>query len=388
MKILFLNYELGSMESEAGEATLALLAEYAKIPEMEIDLVTSSIDGKYHELKMGENVAIYRIPNKNILGKPAYQSKKEPLSFIWQAYKFSRTLAKKRQYDLCHVFFSETFGRIALMLKWEFKLPFIVSLQGSDNVGYMDREIILSKFKKPISQKIFAKASFLIANSLWLREWTLLSGLKKEIELIYNGFDAQSIFPDQSKRDSEKFVVICDTKIEPIMGLRFMIQALKLLAGRYDQIRLLIVGDGNEKQSLEDLARALGIKDKVRFMGEVPAEKIAGCYQQADLFVSTSLEDGINMKIAKACAAGLPIVAMDTVWTREILRDGFNCLLAKNNEADDLADKIERFVLDKELRDVFSKNNLSQVEQFSWRNAAKKYFNIYTKTKNIKTLQD
>jgi uncharacterized YceG family protein len=95
MRILFLNYEYPPLGGGAANATDYILEEYSKIPDLTVDLVTSSIDGEYHLEKSGENIFIHRLPigkNKNNLH---YQSQKELLAYAWKAYFFSKKLTSE-----------------------------------------------------------------------------------------------------------------------------------------------------------------------------------------------------------------------------------------------------------------------------------------------------
>ncbi|MEW3852087.1 hypothetical protein QOZ73_33145, partial [Pseudomonas aeruginosa] len=74
---------------------MALLSEYSKNPQIQIDLVTSSVDEKFHLLKMGENITVHRIPISKDPKKLVANLGKEPWSFVWAFYKYSRKLAKK-----------------------------------------------------------------------------------------------------------------------------------------------------------------------------------------------------------------------------------------------------------------------------------------------------
>ncbi len=83
--------------------------------------------------------------------------------------------------------------------------------------------------------------------------------------------------------------------------------------------RLLVVGDGPERGQLERHAGRLGLATRVRFAGEVPRKDLAEVYASADLFVMTSLTETQGLVLVEALAAGLPIVAVDTPQTRDVL---------------------------------------------------------------------
>jgi glycosyltransferase involved in cell wall biosynthesis len=383
MKVLFFNYEFPPLGGGAGNASYYLLREYAKNPELEVDFVTASIDGEYHLLKMGENINIHRLP----IGKNAdnihYQTKKELIAYTWNAFWFARKLAKQNSYDLTHSFFSVPCGVISMMLKFEFKLPYIISLRGSDVPGYSERFVGLYRWITPTILKIWSKAAFVIANSQGLKELALKAEPKKEIGVIYNGVDIEEFFADESKRNAEQFTIICLGRVTPRKGVRFLIQAFKILSGRYENVRLLIVGDGNEKKSLEDLVQGLDLKDKVEFAGAIAHENVLGYYQRANVFVLPSLNEGMSNVMLEALACGLPVVATNTGGTKELLTDNVNGLVVKMKDADDLAEKIEKLILNPELEKEMSLESRKLAQSLSWGKVAGEYVDVYRKTSNV-----
>jgi glycosyltransferase involved in cell wall biosynthesis len=388
MRVLFFNYEFPPLGGGAGNASFYLLREYVKNPELQVDFVTASIDGEYHLLKMGENINIHRLP----IGKNAenihYQTKKELISYTWNAFWFARKLAKQNKYDLSHSFFSVPCGFISLLLKWEFKLPYIISLRGSDVPYYSERFTTLYKVITPIIRKIWSGASFVIANSQGLKELALKSQPKKEIGVVYNGIDVEEFFRDASKVNPDYFTIICVSRVTPRKGVRFLIQAFKILSGRYDQVRLLIVGDGNEKKSLEDLVRGLDLSDKVEFAGAISHEKVLQYYQRANVFVLPSLNEGMSNVMLEALACGLPVVATDTGGTKELLTDNLNGLVVRMKDADDLAEKIEKLILNPELEKMMSLESRKLGEKMKWGNVSDEYIELYRKTSNLARMNE
>jgi glycosyltransferase involved in cell wall biosynthesis len=388
MRVLFFNYEFPPLGGGAGNASYYLLREYAKNPEVQVDFVTASIDGQYHLLKMGDNISIHRLPIGKNSENIHYQTKKELISYTWNAFWFARKLAKQNKYDLTHSFFSVPCGMISLLLKWEFKLPYIISLRGSDVPGYSERFVGIYKWITPTILKIWKDSSFVIANSQGLKELALRSEPKKEIGVIYNGVDIEEFFPSTKNRNPDQFTIICVSRVTPRKGIRFLIQAFKILSGRYDQTRLIIVGDGNEKKSLEDLVQSLDLKDKVEFAGAIGHDKVWEFYQRANIFVLPSLNEGMSNVMLEALACGLPIVATDTGGTKELLTDNLNGLVVKMKDSNDLAEKIEKLILNPELEKSMSLESRLLAEKLSWGKVAGEYVELYKQTANLKKMKE
>ena len=141
MKILIHNYEYPPLGGGAGNATEYMLREFATFSDMEIVLVTSSVDGVHRTEYPAPNVRIERLPvgKKDGARDLHFQSKANLLSYSWKSWVFSRALLKREQFDCMHAFFSVPSGFVMRLLSMEFRIPYIVSLRGSDVPGYSER---------------------------------------------------------------------------------------------------------------------------------------------------------------------------------------------------------------------------------------------------------
>jgi len=310
-------------------------------------------------------------------------SKKELSSFAWRAYKFSLKLAKQANFDLAHGFFSFPAGVSCLLLRWRKKIPFLVSMQIEDLFAR------IGKIASYLLKKTWKNAYFLVANKIKLRDMIAEADPQKEITIISKGIDVESFFSDKNKRHENDFMILCDCPVTPIRGVRFLVQAFKLLAGRYEQVRLVVIGEGNDRKSLMDLTQALDINDKVVFLGEIPAADVLHYYQTADVFVSPSIDEQADNGafVRKALATGLSIVSTKVNGVEELVFEGENGLFVAQKSADDLAEKIEKILLNNEFKNLMEKNSLELAQKLSWENNAKQYFDLYTKTKNIASIE-
>lgn len=380
MKILFFNYEYPPLGGGAGNATAYILKEYSKISDFEVDLVTSSIDNKYHFEKLGENVSIHRLPIGKNKKNLHFQSQKDLLIYFLKAYFFSKKLAKKKKYDLSHSFFTIPCGFISLILKCQLKIPYIISLRGSDVPGYSERFLFLYKIITPLIRVIWRGSFKVIANSKGLRDLALKTDPKEEIRIINNGIDIENFRKSESKKNIENkdlFRIICVTRITPRKGVRYLIEAFKNLSGNNDGISLKIIGDGDEKKELQELVKNLGIQNKVEFTGLVSHEKLPPYFSEADVFVLPSLNEGMSNSMLEALASGLPLVATDTGGTKELLEEGKNGLIVKMKDSRDIAEKINILFEDNNLRMKMGEESRKKAELMSWEKVAREYFDLY-----------
>ena len=366
MRILSLNYEYPPLGGGAANATAYILEEYSKISDLEVDLVTSSIDADYHLDKIGENINIHKLP----IGKNAdnlhFQSQKDLITYAIKAYCFSKRLVKKKKYDLSHSFFTIPCGFISLLLKLQYNLPYIVSLRGSDVPGYSDRFAFLYFFIKPLIRLIWKKSAAIIANSKGLKELALKTNSKQEIGVIYNGIDINDFKPNPEARPVNKFIITTGaSRITNRKGIDYLIYAIKKLSIEFPQLLLRAMGEGDAKESLEKLAKDLEIEKNVEFIGRIPRENTSPYYQEASLFVLPSFNEGMSNAMLEALSSGLPLLATDTGGTKEILEEGKNGFMIKTKDSGDIAQKIKILLENSELRQKMAEKSRKKAMEMS-----------------------
>ena len=101
-------------------------------------------------------------------------------------------------------------------------------------------------------------------------------------------------------------------RLHPVKGVQYLLKAMKIVRISEPSARLVLIGDGEERDNLEYLTDTIGIRGCVIFVGRIPFERtseIADYMCQADMFVLPSLSEGFGLVILEAMASGLPIVA-------------------------------------------------------------------------------
>ena len=378
MRLMLFSHKFPQLNKESGDALLCLLKKYSQNPNIKVDVITSSADDNKHLFKLGDNISVYRLPIEKKIDKEEYQSDKEINEYGQEIYKFAQELARENDYNLTHSFYSIPCGTTSMLLKKNLKIPYVVSLRSSDS-QFLEKSV--DKSIAEVLKSICNDAYLITASNHELQKMFFENGFQKKVSLIYDGINIENFPAIQSNRDTEHFSVLCVADVIPEKGIRFLIQAFEILAGRYKNIRLFIVGDGNERSSLENLVQALGIEDKVVFTGAISDEKKFEYYQRANLFVLPALDEKIDNSIFEAMACSLPMVVSDTMASREILEERVNCLMAKMRDVNDLFEKMEAFLLDNNLETKMGKKNKETIdERFSWDTVAKKYYEIYAET--------
>lgn len=382
MRILFFNYEYPPLGGGAGYANFYILREFAKLENLEVDLITSAVNNQYSMEKISENITVHRVPIGGKQGNLHFQSQKDLIVYALKALWLTRKLTKLHHYDLSHSFFAVPCGAISWWLSVTKKIPYIISLRGSDVPGYSDRFKLIYFFLTPLIKVIWRKSASVVANSMGLKELAQKTDKNQKIAVIANGIDVANFRPEHSLQKDKPFIItLGGTRITERKGINYLVEALSKLHLKYPNIFLKLVGEGNEKENLEKLIKDFKLENFVEFVGMVSREKIAFYYQEASLFVLPSLNEGMSNAMLEALASGLPILATNTGGTSELVEDGENGFIIKMKDVDDLAQKIELLISDNDLRQKMGLASRERAQKMSWENVAKKYYELYKNAK-------
>jgi glycosyltransferase involved in cell wall biosynthesis len=127
-------------------------------------------------------------------------------------------------------------------------------------------------------------------------------------------------------------------------------RALEAVKGA-DGVRLVIAGDGPDREALEARARELGLGQRVRFEGAQPRESVLRLFRAADATILTSSWENFPHTVVEALAVGTPVLAMEAGGVGEVVRNEENGLLVAAGDTDALTEAVRRYFGDDALRE-------------------------------------
>jgi len=244
--------------------------------------------------------------------------------------------------DVIHTHTEFCLGVLGRYMARELRLPRIHTMHTvyEDYTHYLTKQRMLCSMAKVITKKISADfcntADSVIAPTDKVKELMLSYGVRSEINTIPTGIALDRFAPEKYSRDAvqrvrREFGIARNEKVMLYLGrlaeeknipelFTFSQQYLKSTGGA----KLLLVGDGADRFSLEELAKKLGISDKTIFAGARPWKEIGIYYQAGDVFVSTSQSEAQGLTYIEAMAAGLPVAAKSDRCLEKVLSDGNN----------------------------------------------------------------
>ena len=135
-----------------------------------------------------------------------------------------------------------------------------------------------------------------------------------------------------------------------------IIRAMQKVTEMYTDCRLVLIGEGNLRLSLEALADELGLKKYVHFCGAVSHEEVLKMLQCADVFVHCSEYEGLGMAIMEAMGAGLPVVASRVGGVLDLVREGETGFMIPPDDVEKYAEKILLLLNNDQLRQELGSN--------------------------------
>ncbi|TSC95193.1 MAG: glycosyl transferase, group 1 [Parcubacteria group bacterium Licking1014_1] len=351
--------EIGGIEIASQEISRGLI-------EKRHDIFVVSSGKKDNIEKTTENIAIYRvsIPNIKFLGNLIF----------WFKIFFA---LKKIKPDIIHCQTIQM-GAPCFLFKKFYKKPYIVWCHGFD-------VYFPWKFKKIISEIVLNSADAVIALTNNMKE-ELQKTCKKNIFVLPNGIDLKKFkgFSKQAIRDKFKIhfnekIIIFVGGLRPVKGVKYLIEAFKIINKKIPEAKLFLVGDGSERKNLEDIIEKNNLGKKVNFTGKIINQKIPEYMIASDIFVLPSLSEGFPVVILEAMASELPIVTTKVRGLPEIIEDGENGFLVEPKNSEQFAEKVLLLFENDELREKISNNNKEKSKEYDWENIVEKIEKIYLK---------
>ena len=174
---------------------------------------------------------------------------------------------------------------------------------------------------------------------------------------------------------NDKFVMIYVGRLAASKRIDFLIESMQAI----DEAALLIIGDGEERDKLKNLAHSLNLEDKIFFIGRISDEDLPKYYAAADVFVTASLHEGFCVPIIEAFASGKPVIVPNRTAMPEIV--GNAGLTYEHESVDDFIYKVTMFRNDCDLRTQLSRNAQERFKEFDIKNSVESYEDFLKKLK-------
>ena len=374
MRLLLINNEFPPIGG-GGSTVTKYAIKHLVAAGHEVVLITS----RYKGLPKRETIdgaEVIRIPA--IRRYKDYCSQWELVIFGLVAVVYTLGYTFRHKVDFVQAYFAVPAGWVAWVIKLVRGIPYGVYFGGSDIPGANpSRYGRIYPILTPILKTIWREAEFRTVCSNELARLGQISDKDSEFLVIPNGVEVERFKPLNRERNS-KVRILFIGRLIPRKGFQRVVSALpkvKTLAKAPFEIE--VVGTGTHREELDEIATKLGVSDLIRYVGTVPYESLEKSYQYSDIFVLTSLSEGMPSVILEAMGCGLPIIASDVGGNNELVKEGKNGYLVDGDNIDKLAKNLAELINNASLRREMGELSREMALKYGWKNIMDKYNKLY-----------
>jgi glycosyltransferase involved in cell wall biosynthesis len=306
-------------------------------------------------------VSRWRLPWPQLALK-ADQKMRFATAFPVIAARRAEEVLRSRSIDLLYAY--EVHGCLAArVLQRKRKLPTVCRFQGTVMRPALDDPLARARRYEEVLA-LRTPADLYIMTNDGTRGDEVLARLNPRSEgrvrFWRNGLDMDTLKPATPRQaiaarealaiPGDRFTLMTACVLLPWKHVDRAVRALAQARRQLPEALLVVLGDGEERASLEALARDLGVADAVRFEGAVPQSEVRRYLWAADVFLSLNDLSNVGNPLLEAMACGKPIVTIDNGTTGDLIRDGETGLLLPSGDPQRVADAVLRLAGDRTLR--------------------------------------
>jgi glycosyltransferase involved in cell wall biosynthesis len=231
-------------------------------------------------------------------------------------------------------------------------IPYSFTAHGSDL--HRDRHMLREKV---------AEAAFVAAISEYNKKLIVSEcqgNYSEKVHVVHCGVDTE-VFRDRAhetpyEKGENPFMILCIGTLHEVKGQAYLIEACRQLQERGYNFECHFVGDGADKETLADRVEQAGLSDRVHFHGKFTRDEIAQLLLDADVLTAPSVptsdgrREGIPVVLMEAMGSGVAVVASNLSGIPELVNDQLTGLLVPPRDATSLADALESYIKNPELR--------------------------------------
>ncbi|WP_413524109.1 glycosyltransferase family 4 protein [Carnobacterium divergens] len=251
--------------------------------------------------------------------------------------------AKALELDIIHTHTEFSLGLTGKYIAHSLDIPHVHTYHTmyEDYLHYIaNGKVVRPTHVKVVSRYFCNRTVGVIAPSKRVLDQLRHYGVLRNIEIIPTGVNLEKFNPTHSINirqelglEEDETVILSLSRLSKEKNTEAIIKAMPAVLSEKPEVKLVIVGDGPYRETLEELAAKLNIDKSILFLGEKQSDEVGAYYQMANLFVSASESESQGLTYIEAIASGTEIVVKDNEYTRSLVRSGqFGLVFQKDEE--------------------------------------------------------
>ncbi|MES2629094.1 MAG: glycosyltransferase [Bacteroidota bacterium] len=255
---------------------------------------------------------------------------------LLQSRKISRVLRNIKP-DVLHAHYATSYGIAGALAGYQ---PYVITCLGSDVLI----SPVQSRIIRILLKLAFSRANLVTVMADHMKIVATGLGLCKpeKIRVLPFGIDSAVFNSEQRSLPGDRFVITSTRNFEKVYNLPHLLKAVAKIKDQVSGIKLILIGDGTQRQQVEDMVRELGLDTFTEFKGKIPQPEISSILQHSHIFVSVSRSDGNNVSLNEAMACGTYPVATRIPANTQWINDGVNGSLIEIDDVGQLAAELLR----------------------------------------------
>lgn len=296
------------------------------------------------------------------------------IKVIWDALLFTKKVLffSNEKINIIHLQSWNLTSTSAILLKYISNIPLVVTSHGSEFSKKSDA--ITEFFRK----RTLHSVDNLIAVSKYQKNivYNNYPHCFNDIEVITNGVNLPLNHEYKKQGKSSKYIVAFIGRLVPSKGPSIFLEMAKIIIQKRKDVEFWIIGDGPEKNLLTSYVIENKISDYIIFYGSKIGSEKDLLLENIDILVAPLLS---GIVLLEGMSYGIPIVACDINWTKEVINDGFNGLLTTADPVD-IANKVLILIESNHMRHYIGLNALNTIKNnYTWDIIAEKTLKYYEK---------
>ena len=299
--------------------------------------------------------------------------------------KKTRELIENGNYDIVHCHGSRA-NLTGALLKKHFDIPFISTVHSDYKLDYLGRPMAAMTYGQ-LNKMALRHMDYRVCVSDQMRETLIERGFEpNKLFPIYNGVDFSRPKPEITRREwfgkiscdfpEDSIVVGIAARFDAVKDVATTVRGFAGAARENDRLRLLIAGDGREREMLESLCEELGVRDKVFFAGWING--MDGYYASVDINAISSLSETFPYAVTEAARAGIPTVASRVGGLPKLIINGETGMLFNPQDHETMTRCILALANDEQLRKRLGQAVYDKAKrEFSTESTCRRQLKIY-----------
>jgi glycosyltransferase involved in cell wall biosynthesis len=250
---------------------------------------------------------------------------------------------RRQQCSHLHIHLGTAAATVGLIAHRTFPITFSLTIHGPQDFYdvpgyYLTQKVLAAKFVCCISYFTRSQLMVFAPPLMW-----------PKLEVSRLGVDPTTFSPRPFRQAPNPFEIVCIGRLVSEKGQLILVQAVADLLAQGRQLRLRLVGDGPERQHLEQEVQQKNLHQQILFAGAVNQDRVLELYQETDIFVLASFAEGIPVVLMEAMVMEIPCITTRITGIAELITDGQEGILVAPSDKDALMQAIV-FLMDNPIK--------------------------------------